>query len=75
MGRQTCYTVINTLDFAVYGINYVTLKDMQYDGIKVPKGYVFDGVTAKAPFTFLWQMQQAMPLMFKSTTLTKTISL
>lgn len=26
-------------------------------------------------FTFLWQMQQAMPLMFKSTTLTKTISL
>lgn len=54
MGRQCGYTLINSLDFAVYGINYVTLKDMEYDGIKVPRGYVFDGVTARAPFTFLF---------------------
>lgn len=54
MGRQASYPLINTLNFAVYGINYVTLKDMEYDGIKVPKGYVFDGVTARAPFTFLF---------------------
>lgn len=48
------YPAMQTIDFAVYGINYVTLRDMEYKGIKVPKGYVFDGVTARAPFTFLF---------------------
>lgn len=48
------YPALNTLDFAVCGINYVTLHDMEYDGIKVPRGYVFDGVTAKSPFTFIF---------------------
>lgn len=54
MGRQSGYTLINSLDFAVYGINYVTLRDLEYDGVIVPKGYVFDGVTSRAPFTFLF---------------------
>lgn len=54
MGRQTGYTLINSLDFAVYGINYVTLRDLEHDGVIVPKGYVFDGVTVKAPFTFIF---------------------
>lgn len=54
MGRQTCHSVINTLNFAVYGINYVTLRDIEHEGIKVPRGYVFDGVTVRAPFTFLF---------------------
>lgn len=54
MGRQSGYTLINTLDFAVYGINYVTLRDLEHDSVIVPKGYVFDGVTAKAPFTFIF---------------------
>ena len=54
MGRQSGYTLINSLDFAVYGINYVTLRDLEYDGVIVPKGYVFDGVTVKAPFTFIF---------------------
>ena len=48
------YPAINTLDFAVYGINYVTMRELEYDGIKIPCGYVFDGVTAKAPFTFIF---------------------
>ncbi len=48
------YPAINTLDFAVYGINYVTMRELEYDGIKIPCGYVFDGVTARAPFTFLF---------------------
>ena len=55
MGQsRLSYPAINMLDFAVYGINYVTLRDMEYDGIKVPKGYVFDGVTARAPFTLIF---------------------
>lgn len=54
MGRQSGYTLINTLDFAVYGINYVTLRDLEHDSVIVPKGYVFDGVTVKAPFTLLF---------------------
>lgn len=54
MGRQCGYTLINSLDFAVYGINYVTLRDLDHDGVIVPKGYVFDGVTLKAPFTFIF---------------------
>lgn len=48
------YPAINTLDFAVYGINYVTMRELEYDGIKIPCGYVFDGVTAKAPFTLIF---------------------
>lgn len=54
MGRKCGYTIINSLNFAVYGINYVTLRDLEYDGVIVPKGFVFDGVTAKAPFTFIF---------------------
>lgn len=55
MGRsRLSYPALNTLNFAVYGINYVTLKDLEHDGIKIPKGYVFDGVTVKAPFTLLF---------------------
>ena len=54
MGRQSGYTLINTLDFAVYGINYDTLRDVEHDSVIVPKGYVCDGVTVKAPFTFIF---------------------
>lgn len=54
MGKYANYPVINTLDFAVWGISYVTMHDMEHEGIKVPRGYVFDGVTVKAPFTFLF---------------------
>lgn len=52
--QRLSYPALNTLNFAVYGINYVTLKDLEHDGIKIPKGYVFDGVTVKAPFTLLF---------------------
>ena len=51
---QLSYPEINTLEFAVYGINYVTLLDMEYNGIKIPRGFIFDGVTVKAPFTFIF---------------------
>lgn len=55
MGRKNLtYPVLNSLDFAVYGINYVTLRDLEHDSVIVPKGYVFDGVTVKAPFTLLF---------------------
>lgn len=55
MGRKNLtYPVLNSLDFAVYGINYVTLRDLEHDSVIVPKGYVFDGVTVKAPFTFIF---------------------
>lgn len=54
MGRKSGYTLIKSLEFAVYGIKYVTLRDLEHDGVIVPKGYVFDGVTVKAPFTLLF---------------------
>lgn len=53
MGRLS-YPTMKSLDFAIMGINFVTLKDIKYGDIIVPKGYVFDGVTAKAPFTFIF---------------------
>ena len=42
------------IEFGVSGIYYITLKELKYDGVIVPKGFVFDGVTAKAPFTFIF---------------------
>ena len=40
--------------FGVKGLKYVTLKELQYDGITLPKGFEFDGVTVMAPFTLLF---------------------
>lgn len=55
MGRRCLsHPAIQTLDFAVYGINYVTLHDIEHEGIKIPRGYVFDGVTVRAPFTLIF---------------------
>lgn len=42
------------MKFGVKGLKYVTLKELHYDGITVPKGFEFDGVTVKAPFTLLF---------------------
>ncbi len=41
-------------EFAVVGINYITLKDLEYKGLVIPAGFVFDGVTVPAPFTLLF---------------------
>ena len=54
MGRNASYPLIHSLNFAVYGQNYVTLNALKYENIEVPSGYVFDGVTVKAPFTFIF---------------------
>ena len=40
--------------FGVKGLKYVTLKELHYDGITLPKGFEFDGVTVKVPFTLLF---------------------
>ena len=40
--------------FLVVGEKYKTIKELTYKGITVPKGFEFDGVTVKAPFTFLF---------------------
>lgn len=40
--------------FLVVGEKYQTAVSLEYKGIIVPKGFVFDGVTVKAPFTFLF---------------------
>lgn len=42
------------LDFAVDGLKYVSLKPLEYKGIKIPKDFHFDGVTIIAPFGFLF---------------------
>lgn len=41
-------------EFAVDGINYITLKNLSYKEIEIPAGFVFDGVTVPAPFTLLF---------------------
>lgn len=46
--------VIKDLDFALYGYNFITLRTIKYKNITVPKGFEFDGVTVKAPFTVLF---------------------
>lgn len=45
---------IPKLKFAVKDFDFITLKQIKYKNIIVPKGYIFDGVTVKAPFTFLF---------------------
>lgn len=40
--------------FLVVGEKYRTVKELKYKDITVPKGFEFDGVTVKAPFTFLF---------------------
>lgn len=45
---------LTKLYFAVDGINYITLRRIKYKDITIPKGYIFDGVTVKAPFTMLF---------------------
>ncbi len=42
------------MKFGVKGLKYVTLKELHYDGITLPKGFEFDGVTVKVPFTLLF---------------------
>lgn len=42
------------MEFGISGLNYKTLKQLKYDNIVVPKGFEFDGVTVKAPFTLLF---------------------
>lgn len=46
--------ILKDLDFAVYKTNYITLRVLYYDNIIVPKGYIFDGVTVKPPFTIIF---------------------
>lgn len=45
---------IKKLNFAIYKNNYVTLRNIMYKNIYVPKGFIFDGVTVKSPFTFIF---------------------
>ena len=40
--------------FGINGDKYHTLVSLEYEGIKIPAGFEFDGVTVKAPFTFLF---------------------
>lgn len=54
MGVVVSYPLINSLSFGVVGDKYVTLRDLRHDNIIIPKGFVFDGVTVKAPFTFIF---------------------
>ena len=55
--RRLTRAELDSLDFSICGINYVTRRDIEYDGIKVPQGYVFDGVTVKAPFTVIFNSE------------------
>ena len=54
MGTVISYPFLDSLDFAVWQDKYVTLKALKYDKIEVPKGFIFAGVTVKAPFTVIF---------------------
>ena len=46
MGKITSYPTINRLDFAVYDEkHYVTMKDLKFRNVTVPKYFIFDGVS------------------------------
>lgn len=45
---------IKNLEFAVYDIKYVTLHELNYHNINIPKGFIFDGITVPAPFSGLF---------------------
>lgn len=45
---------ISKLKYAINEDKFVTLHTLEYDNIKVPKGFIFDGVTVKAPFTTIF---------------------
>lgn len=42
------------MGFRVEGLKYVTDEEVRYNGLVVPEGFKFDGVTLMAPFTFLF---------------------
>lgn len=54
MVKVVNYITIKDMDFAVTPKYYIALKDMEYRNVIIPRGYAFDGITAKAPFTFLF---------------------
>ena len=45
---------IKDLDFALYDIKYITLHRQSYKTVKVPKGFIFDGITVPAPLMVLF---------------------
>lgn len=51
---------IKKLDFAIYQNKYTTLRNLSYKNIFIPKGFVFDGVTVKSPFTFIFNSKDLM---------------
>lgn len=42
------------IEFGVKDIHYITLVPIRHEKVYVPVGFEFDGVTVKAPFTFLF---------------------
>ncbi|MDD4556985.1 MAG: DUF1353 domain-containing protein [Alphaproteobacteria bacterium] len=57
MGRITSYPYLNSLDFALCEFGYVSLRKQTFRNVTVPKGFIFDGVTVKAPFTMLFSQK------------------
>lgn len=48
---------ISDIEFGVVDIGYITLKEITFRDVKVPKGFIFDGVTVKAPLTVLFSQK------------------
>lgn len=54
------------MDFGIKGLNYITLRKLKYDNIVIPKGFEFDGVTLKAPFTIIFSTDDLMKGIYAS---------
>ena len=53
MAELINFPVINSLDFAVFDEKqYVTLRDLTFGDITVPKGFIFDGISV--PWGVMW---------------------
>lgn len=42
------------LQFGIYQDKYVTLEPLKHKEIEIPSGFVFDGVSVKAPFSIIF---------------------
>ena len=48
---------MDELEFGLVENGYITLREISFRNVIVPKGFVFDGVTVKAPFTLLFSQK------------------
>lgn len=57
MGKLAEQSTIDKVEFMVIDDAYITIKELVYKDIVIPKGYMFDGLTIWIPFTMFFGTQ------------------